>query len=74
MSITVDDAARSRLYAMVREAQLRGIQPLAIKAEKRAASTTPNAKKKAKKAKAAAAQQPIASHALDHQHEAEAID
>ena len=30
MSITIDDEERDRLYAMVREAQLRGISPLAI--------------------------------------------
>ena len=29
MSITIDDEERDRLYAMVREAQLRGISPLA---------------------------------------------
>ena len=28
MSITIDDEERDRLYAMVREAQLRGISPL----------------------------------------------
>ena len=33
MKISVEDDQRDRLYAMAREAQLRGIQPFALKKE-----------------------------------------
>jgi len=58
MTITTSDDQRDRLYAMVREAQLRGIKPLAVqpekvKKEKRAAAEPKQAQKAAKKQKAA---------------------
>ena len=57
MTITTSDDQRDRLYAMVREAQLRGIKPLAVQPEKakkeKRAAIEPKKPKEVKKQKAA---------------------
>jgi ribosomal protein L12E/L44/L45/RPP1/RPP2 len=44
LTVTTSNAQRDRLYVLVREAQLRGIKPLAIKQPKAKAKAVPKAK------------------------------
>jgi hypothetical protein len=44
LTVTTSNAQRDRLYVLVREAQLRGIKPLAIKQPKAKAKATPKSK------------------------------
>lgn len=55
MSTTTSDEERDRLYAMAREAQLRGIKPLAVQSEMNRTAAEPKQPntKAAKKQKAA---------------------